>query len=149
MTHLGVVQSGARYLSDVVMLILGAAGILKLVDLAQFSESLQSWILVPGVLRALAVIFVPIVEVLLCILWFGRVRRQLVAIGAVGMLVLFSLVYAAHLVLVGPPECRCFGLMHKFLETRDLGSMVIWRNVALVAGLLPFLIVRSDDRGEH
>lgn len=126
-----------------VIVIVLAAGIFKLLDLKSFFDSMQTWELVPEYLVWPVVIITPLCEVSLGLFWLRGAHQRTVAALTLAMLAVFSSVYLAHLIWVGPPECACFGLMRQFVKMRDHAASVLARNAILAIGLLPFLCLRK------
>lgn len=133
-----------RGLSHMVLGILGLAGVLKLLDLAQFASDLGTWsLLPPGVLRS-AVLGVPICEVGLCGFWFLGGFPRWVRFAVLIVLPGFTLVYAAHLLLVGPPTCGCFGKWNAYLDMKGHSWVLIARNITMIACVLVWPGCRQD-----
>ncbi len=66
----------AIVLSIGVLVLLGLAGVMKLLDLPAFEASLNTWKLIPGVLRTPLAIGLPIAEFVPLALWLGAGRRR-------------------------------------------------------------------------
>jgi len=132
----GHVQLWLRLSIRIVMAILLVAGTLKLLDLPDFAASLGSWILVPRAFRQIAIYAVPTMEIFLALSWFFATPRVWVLWSAVLLLTAFTTVYGLHVFTVGPPTCKCFGLLQQFREVQTSSRQVIVQNAALCAPLV-------------
>lgn len=127
-----------------VMVLLGVAGVLKLLDMDGFRQSLETWELVPSPIRIAAAMLVPTIEMALFLVWLSGYRRRLAALCAITLLACFAGVFAVHIVLVEPPECSCFGLLRRYGARREQAALVLLRDAVMLAGLLPALLRRGN-----
>jgi len=118
-----------------VMVIVGFAGVLKFLDLRGFDESLDTWVLFPPSVRSIATYTVPTVEVFISASWMFGPRRRWVVATAASLLVVFSGSVAAHALSVGPPTCRCFGLLARYHEFQSNAWWILGRDTGLLAPL--------------
>jgi prepilin-type N-terminal cleavage/methylation domain-containing protein len=128
---------------------LGLAGLLKFLDLPEFRSSLAGWQLIPAGVAGVLSFLVPSVEVILAGIWFVGGRRGLAVIGTATVLVGFTAAFAAHLVVVGAPDCNCFGVISRFLSQRDQARWTIARNASMLAGLALGSWLTRAERGSQ
>lgn len=129
----------ARRLADLVMGVLLLAGIAKLSDLGGFSSALLTWKLIPAALRPWITVGLPLAELAVAGVWFLKLAPLLAARAAAGLLLTFSALFIAHLILAKPPTCGCFGLWLDYKSARNESTMLLVRNAVLVVGLVPAL----------
>lgn len=119
-----------------VMIIVLAAGLLKDLTFTTFRQSLDSWVLLPPIVRNIAAFTVPTLEIFLSASWFFGPRRAWVLWSATALLTSFAVVYAAHVVTVGPPTCNCLGPLLQFNTSRWLSVEIVVRNFLMCAPLV-------------
>ncbi len=117
------------------MVLIGAMGLLKLLDLPEFSAAVHTWTMVPRALHPIVSVLVPIAEVTVASCWMVGIRRVRCEVFALGLLLVFSCVYAIQWVASGPPTCGCFGVMARHFHEIEQARVVLARNFIL-AGLL-------------
>lgn len=125
------------------MMILLGAGVLKLLDLTEFARSLSSWSYLPNGSLVIVALAVPIGEVAASGLWFSRAAPRLACRLGLGLLLAFTLVYAGHLALGHAPECRCFGKLSAYANSRGAAWIVIARNAVLMLLIAPGALARK------
>ncbi len=100
------------------IVILGAllvvSGLAKVLALRDFRESLESWTLVPTVVRSVVSWVVPPMELALGLLAIGLPNRRGAAWAIALLLLVFSAGYATQWAFAGPPKCNCFGLLIRY-----------------------------------
>lgn len=128
------------------------AGLSKLLNLAAFRDSLDTWVLLPQPARAPIALFVPIAEVALVLLWL--LYRYKWAYIILGMLVVcFTILYGVHVIWVNPPDCNCTVKLAAFATWQDTVTGIFARNGMFLAmwgvgfiGVLRFS--NADAQGE-
>ena len=125
------------------MLVVLGAGVLKLFDLPEFGRSLSSWNYLPRSSLVLIAFAVPIGEFAASGLWFSGAAPRLACRLGIGLLLAFTLVYAGHLALGEAPECRCFGKLSAYADSRDAAWVVIIRNTVLMLLIVPGTLPRK------
>src|SRR5687767_5457042 len=131
------------------MAVLFTAGILKAIDVPSFLESLVTWRLLP--LRALPFISfaLPAIELGISLAWFLNIRRRLMVWCALTLFSSFTLLYALHVALVGPPDCACLGVL-KLEQQADFQAIIlIARNSLLIVALLFGVFFMKNSGGRH
>lgn len=131
-----------------VFLLLLIAGLSKIIDADSFAASLDSWTLIPAPIRGVLPAAVPLIELGIGAAWLLGVWRWTALLGAVALLACFTAMYTLHLVLVGPPECRCLGLIAAYEASRDSATMLLTRNGALLGILLASALCRPGGQPE-
>jgi type II secretory pathway pseudopilin PulG len=124
--------------------IIGGAGVLKFVDLSEFSASLTTWDLIPRSLHPVMALTVPSVEVFAAgmVSVSGFAARWSWAL--VVLLALFTAAFIAHWAFASPPSCGCFGRMMRFESATSEAQVVIVRNIALMgATIVGIVLTRS------
>lgn len=108
------------------------AAVSKFMDLERFRDSLDTWLLIPEVVRPALTVLVPTLEASAALLFFGWPRlRHYMAFGV--MLAAFTGFYALHLIAYEPPDCECFLKLEAFAQWRGAVTGVIPRNLVLLA----------------
>jgi uncharacterized membrane protein YphA (DoxX/SURF4 family) len=133
----------ARRSIDVVMLVLLIAGVMKALDVAAFASDMRTWTLLPRWAPFLAAPFVPALEIGMALCWFLGIGRRVAAIGAGATLLLFTSIYAVHLLAGEEPRCGCLGLIEAFRNSTIQAVMVLSRNGILLALLAWGIVERS------
>lgn len=113
-----LVDVGFRVAGLTALIGLGGSGALKLLDLSEFSQALQTWSLLPGGLRPLVTGLVPIAEVGVCIAAFGAGNLRLALGAGIGLLLLFFAAYGTQAYLAQAPTCGCVGKIREFHDFR-------------------------------
>ena len=121
--------------------VFGTAGIAKLFDPAGSAKAAADFG-VPAPLTRTVAYMLPVAELLIAgsllfvqFSWFG-------AIGAAGLLLVFTIGMSVQLAKGNAPDCHCFGQIH----SEPVGRASIARNVALLV-LAAFLVIRG--RGQQ
>ena len=122
--------------------VFGIAGIAKLFDPAG-SQKAAADFGVPSSLTSAVAYLLPAAELLIAVSllfvqfsWFG-------AVGAAGMLLIFTAGMLVQLAKGNAPDCHCFGQIH----SEPVGKASIARNIALLV-LAAFLVLRGrNDQG--
>lgn len=103
------------------------AGLSKLLNLAAFRDSLDTWVLLPQPARAPIALFVPIAEVALVLLWvFYRYKWAYIVLGM--LVVCFTILYGVHVIWVSPPDCNCTVKLAAFATWQDTVTGIFARN---------------------
>lgn len=116
-----------------VMVVVGAAGALKLFDLPDFRADLATWNLIPEVWKSALAVLVPIVEVGLSLMWLLDVGRGPAIRAVTIVLIAFSGAYVAHLLFAERPSCGCLGKVLAFEHGRQQDVFLLTRNAVLIA----------------
>jgi uncharacterized membrane protein YphA (DoxX/SURF4 family) len=101
-----------------------AAGVFKLIDGPAWPKQAADM----GVARPVAMV-VPWAEIVIGVLLVVQLFEPWVALAAVGLLVVFTIVIVRRLLDGSRPPCACFGSR----STRPLGAYHVVRNGVLVA----------------
>ncbi|MBL8765303.1 MAG: prepilin-type N-terminal cleavage/methylation domain-containing protein [Phycisphaerae bacterium] len=120
---------------DLVMVIFLTASIGKLSSINAFADSLLSWSLIPRSLRPTLTLLVPVLELSIACSWFLRLSTRAAAVAAGSLLIMFTIVYAAHVLFARPPNCQCLAQIDAFWRGRGETQHYLARNSALL-GLL-------------
>lgn len=125
----------ALTLVGAVMLVLVVAGVAKCLDLAQFASQVRSYTLLPPWLTALSPL-VPAAEIAVGGAWLLKLERRRTVWCAFSLLIMFTLIVAAHWAFAKAPECACFGkiLAYKGLVADARGTVL--KNIGLLCMLL-------------
>lgn len=119
------------------VLVIGMAGVAKLLDLPAFGQAVRTWVLIPKSLQSVISVAIPIYEVAVAGLWMIGVRRRAVEWGIVAFLFLVTIAYVWHWYAAPqPPACGCFGA-GKVSDGR--GGELAWvliRNTLLISMLM-------------
>lgn len=146
---MAVLQRALSLGEGAAFVLLGAAGIGKLVDLPGFAASLRAWQIVPPLAVAVLVAMIPAAEVLLAGLWLAGIARGRCAIVSLGFVVGISAALAALYFLTDRPiACGCYGKVGEWLRISDEAPSALARNGAL-AGLLACGVFRHRRAGEQ
>jgi uncharacterized membrane protein YphA (DoxX/SURF4 family) len=120
--------------------VFGTAGIAKLFDPAGSAKAAADFGVPPLFTRTVAYML-PAAELLIAgsllfvqFSWFG-------AIGAAGLLLVFTIGMLVQLAKGNAPDCHCFGQIH----SEPVGKASIARNVAFLL-LAAFLVISGKDR---
>jgi len=124
------------------MLLIGAAGLMKALDVPSFLQALGSWSLIPVGLRLPLALTVPYLELGLLLAWLLWPRSSIIPIAAVCILVGFTGVFVAQLLLGSAPDCGCAGILARYIQLEQAGWQVVLRN-----GLLSIMIILGAMRG--
>lgn len=112
------------------------AGMLKAADVVSFASALSSWEWIPARAAGAIAIIVPTIEVGLAVAWFLNVNRVGATRAMLVLIIVFSVAYAAHLLLVGAPECGCLGRLEQYIAIRHAEVFVLGRNGILCVLLM-------------
>jgi len=134
----------AATLPHIAMAVLLLAAVAKFVDLSAFRDDLRSWQLLPQSLQTAATFLVPLSEALIAGRWYLRRSRPLTVMAGIVLLVVVTGTYAAHVALVGPPACGCFGMTQEFLQAKSQWQWVIARNLILIGCLSAYWAARAS-----
>lgn len=126
-----------KFLTAIGMAVLVLSGIMKLLDLGQFSEAIKTWSIIPTALAPIVVIVVPTAELLLGGAWLLGFRRTGAAVGALILVALFALGISVQLLTGKPPNCGCMGLIEKYHESQRAGWWHLGWNAALATCFVP------------
>jgi type II secretory pathway pseudopilin PulG len=123
------------------------AGVMKAIDIGSFAAQLTTWPLIPRGWEPGVAMAVVNLELLVTVPWFLGLSRTASPVGAVVLLVLFSIAYAAHHLLGHRVSCGCFGQL-RMLEALDhQAPLVLARNALLTLMLMTGLILGHQNRG--
>lgn len=130
-------HSAALIVQGAVLLVLGFAGVIKLLDLPSFSADLATWDLLPEFVKSIAVFCVPVLEVGAALAFVAHFRTG-AALSATAMLTAYLVVALVHLHQVNPPKCHCFGVVEQYFAA--LAGM---KGVAVRSGTLLVLLTAA------
>jgi len=137
----------AALLATAPMLVIGAAGVLKMIDVPRFEKELLAWAVIPDSIAGGVALVVPTLEVGLAAMWaFSLCTRAVFAVAA-AMLVLFSAALAAEWSVAGPPTCACLGLLGEYLDRMNEAKFSLARNGVMIAMLVTSLAMTRDTSG--
>ncbi|MGH7242352.1 MAG: type II secretion system protein [Phycisphaerales bacterium] len=122
-------------LQGAVVAVVLIAGLLKLISIDDFRNSLDTWQLIPRSLRNVVAIGVPAIEILCAGWWFVGGQKRWTSWTCLSLLAAFTGFYAAHVYFLRPPTCNCFSKILAFNQERASSNMIITRNLTLF-GLL-------------
>ena len=131
----------AKILTGAVALFMALTGIAKLVDLPDFAESLAEWTILPYTVKWVALYTIPPLEVLVGGMWLLGMHRRLMAGAMVGLLVVFTAIYALQLAMGEAPDCGCLGKLAVFHELQSSVTFVLVRNGVLLAMLVAGMLM--------
>ena len=114
--------------------VLGIAGVLKLLDIGEFSTTLNTWTIVPSGMVYPIAIGVPTLELSVILAWIAGLRTRIVFIWSATLLISFTVAYLIEYFASGAPNCGCLGLASKIPFTQSTGA-VLGRNALLIAML--------------
>ncbi|MBX3321672.1 MAG: hypothetical protein KF757_01640 [Phycisphaeraceae bacterium] len=117
------------------MMTIGAAGILKILDLEQFEVTLREHWGFPIWARVIIATSLPPFEVALAVLWLAGVRRHLQEFLGLGLLVVLTAAFCWLWLQGRPPQCACFGRIRAYAQMQNDAAWVVVRN-----GLLVFIL---------
>lgn len=121
------------------MLFIGAAGVLKLIDVPRFEKELLAWAVIPDSVAGGTALVVPTLEVGLAAMWALSLCARAVVAVSVAMLLVFSAALAAEWSVAGPPTCACLGLIGEYLDRMSEAKFSLIRNGVMIAMLLTSL----------
>ena len=130
-----------RQLVALTMIVLLVAGAIKLLDVPRFTESLQSWAIIPHQFIPLASILIPSMELALGGLWLAGIASRRLEWVALVFVLLISCAYCVEWAVAKPPECGCLGLLSRYWAGIESARHVILRNAfmsAVIAAGLTF-----------
>lgn len=125
-----------RTLAAGAMIVVFAAGVLKLLDLPGFAYAVSTWTIVPHGLRPAVAIFTPIVEVALTGAWLAGIRPRRCEQATIGLIALFTILFALQWALWSAPTCGCLGAVARYVKGVSEAKFVVARNVALIGALM-------------
>jgi hypothetical protein len=128
------------------MLLLGLAGVSKLVDLSAFASVLNDWNAFPKWARTFAVGTVPVLETGLAGLWLIGTKRRMTALAAAILIVALSAAILYQFRFGAPPSCGCLGRIGQYLRELESFHAALWKNGLLVASLTVSAITTSGER---
>lgn len=138
-----------RLLAGAVLGLIGISGLLKLMALDSFQESLHTWDGVPAGLLTYFAVGVPIVELWMAVLWFAGRYRLLIELTAFGFLGFTTSLYAIQAWLGEPPTCGCLGLWQAHYDAVASSTTLFWRNGVLMLMLASSLFLRWHVEKSH
>jgi peroxiredoxin/uncharacterized membrane protein YphA (DoxX/SURF4 family) len=119
-----------------------ASAFTKLADRSSFKSALGGFA-VPEGLRGLAAALIPVFELAIGIGLLSAASVWVAAVGALGLLVLFTVAIIASLVRGTPPECHCFGQ----LSSAPVTWKTVMRNGILMAAAAAIAVHGSANPG--
>lgn len=137
----------ATLLAAAPMLVIGAAGLMKLVDVPRFELAIRAWTVVPDAAASWVAMLVPACELLVAVMWAFSVRPRAVLWSSAAMLAAFSVVLAAEWFAAGPPTCACLGLLGDYLDRMNEAKFSLIRNGVMIAMLLTSLAMTRNPSG--
>lgn len=136
-TNTGRASAAGRWLVAVVILLVGASGLLKFIDLDEFRAVLKQWTLIPSAAIPWLTVIVPSIELMLAgAWWLAPTRRRLVAVLTLGLLGLFTFAYALQSSHTPALPCGCFGAIVPDYVRNAEAAFVYGRNGLLIALLV-------------
>lgn len=117
----------------IVVSLLPFAGVSKLFAWSTWSESPDSWALIPVALRSAVAIGVPLLELTVGFLALTLMRIRISSLFAAIVLAFVSTGYVAHLAAGYSPTCACFAEVLKGKKLENEAWTVLIRNAALLA----------------
>lgn len=134
----------------VAIIIIGLAGVMKLINLPHFAESLSTWTVVPRATRPVVAVAVPVFECAIAGSWFAipAIRRGLLRLAA-ACVVTFSVLYVIQLMTSEKPTCACFGELSRFLRMRDNATLSLVQNAVILGCLLAACFARRVQHGSR
>ncbi|MBL8887748.1 MAG: prepilin-type N-terminal cleavage/methylation domain-containing protein [Phycisphaerales bacterium] len=133
-------------LNALVMVVLFIAAASKLLDLADFQRSLDTWSFVPPRVRPAAALLIPALELTISLGWFLAARRHRFTLAATALLVVFTLAYLVHWFWIEKPTCNCFGILSQYLGDKENTSFFLIRNTTLLTILVCSLFMTRRAR---
>ncbi|KAA0212373.1 MAG: hypothetical protein DYG94_14795 [Leptolyngbya sp. PLA3] len=133
----------AWMLAAIAVVVFGLAGLMKAVDVYEFSRVLKLWFVIPRSMTPALAVTIPMIEVGLATAWLAGFGRRATTVGIIVTLLLFSTVTTWQYIAYEPVSCGCFG---GGAEGRaDMGDLrvLLARNVSLVVILSIFLCYES------
>ncbi len=133
-----------RASSTIAVAVFGLAGLLKAVDVYEFSRLLTLWTVIPRPLAPVLAVLIPMLEVGLATAWFARVGRRTASLGIIVVLLLFSLGATWQFVAHKPIHCGCFGGgATETANMSDLGVLLVRNSIMCVALILSLVLSRQ------
>lgn len=132
-----VVAHGSRF---ALALVLAAAGVAKVANIADFRSAVSNYGLVPASLVRPLARAIPSVEILAAALLLVGVLPHLVGLGAAALLLVFTVAVVINLARGRVLDCGCFGSA----APRRLTWWTVARNLALVGMALGVFGGRPD-----
>lgn len=114
----------------------------KLADRRGFRSSLASFG-IPDPLRSSVASLVPVLELLIAIGLLPAMSAWLAAVGALGLLLVFTLAITTNLARGRRPECHCFGQ----LSSAPAGWGSVARNIVLMAAAIGIAVRGNANAG--
>lgn len=132
---------------------IGLAGVLKLLALDEFAQSLETWDVFPARTIVPASLFIPLLELAACTAWFAfAARRTLIEAAAFSAILAATGVYAFQAWTSEPPSCGCLGLWQAHYDRIATGQTLVWRNgvILLILGTsILTRLVKGDARASY
>ncbi|MFN3244571.1 MAG: MauE/DoxX family redox-associated membrane protein [Planctomycetota bacterium] len=131
------------------MAVLGCAGLAKAYAADDFLDSLAGWQTIPDTMELPIAMLLPSVEwglLLAYVMLPGR--RRATARSAIGLLALFAAMLVIESIVNEAPMCNCFGKLLRRERVLDGISLLLWRNLLLVALLAPAALRRVRGSGD-
>lgn len=117
------------------MMILLTAGVAKSLDLSDFNTQVGTWTVFPLWTHKLAVVLVPVIEIVLPGIWFlGFIRHQ-IACFALVFLITITTAYLLQSTLGNPPKCNCLGRLASYWKQMESIRWHIAFNLTLLLAL--------------
>lgn len=133
-------RRAGNVLVSAVMVVMAIAGVAKLLALGDFADSLRAWKLIPQMLVPVLTLAIPCAEVWIAAVWVKGGRG---CAAAFVLLLVFTVVYAAHLLWGQDPGCNCFGKLMRIQYLNGIAKNVVPRNAILLAMLTLGMALRS------
>jgi len=125
------------------------AGIAKIAGFREFAGSVETWTILPAWVRVVSLLAVPIAEVLVGATLLLSPSSRFAAKCVLAMIVVFSAVYIAQYVFVGPPKCGCFGLLSRYSSALEDSKIVLGRNALLIViAVVSLVLSRSASASD-
>lgn len=117
--------------------IIGVAGLIKFVDLAEFAQSVHELRIVPRAMIPVVALAIPAVEVCIGGSWFlSLVDRRACVLAAGALLTVFSGVLVHALFIAEVPHCGCLGVLGRYYEWANSVWTGLIRNGVMLAAVL-------------
>lgn len=133
----------ARTLAAIAVVVFGLAGLMKAVDVYEFSRVLKLWVVIPRFMSPALAVTIPMIEVGLATAWLAGFGRCATTVGIIVTMLLFSTVATWQYIAYEPVSWWFFG---GGAEGRaDMGDLrlLLARNMYFVVILSIFLCYKS------
>jgi Methylamine utilisation protein MauE len=140
-----VCKRGVDGLLGLVPFLLFFTAVGKLLAWSEFEASVNTFALVPEILRAIAAVLVPAGEALTLVI-FLLGYRVLANVLSLGIVSVFFCVTLWHWLANVPPECACMGVWAEYWQIDESASGVMRRDAYLMGFTLVAVVLASLRR---